>query len=129
MQQNTLIAVQTVLPKEDIPIGTAIVMFTQTLGGALSISIAQNIFTNRLLANLKAVVPDLDPTLVLRTGATDLKNVIESASLSRVLTAYNGAITQCFYVGVALACFSTIGAATMEWKSVKGKKIEMAVAA
>ncbi|KAL1302086.1 hypothetical protein AAFC00_002524 [Neodothiora populina] len=126
--QNTLIAVQTVLPKADVPIGTAIVMFSQTLGGALFISVAQNIFTNRLLTNLKAVVPGLDSSIVLATGATNLKTVIAQEYLPGVQTAYNEAITQCFYVAVALACLSSIGAGFMEWKSVKGKKIEMAVA-
>ena len=36
--QQPLIAVQTVLPKKDHPIGTAIIMLGQTLGGALFIS-------------------------------------------------------------------------------------------
>lgn len=129
MQQNTLIAVQTVLPKQDIPTGIAIVMFSQILGGALFISVAQNIFTNRLLSNLQAAIPDLDPSVVLATGATQLKTVIGNEYLSRVLTAYNDALTQCFYVGVAMACLSAVGALAVEWKSVKGKKIEMGVAA
>lgn len=103
-------------------------MFTQTLGGALSISIAQNIFTNRLLSNLQAAIPDLNPAIVLATGATELKNVIGVEYLPRVLVAYNEAIVQCFYVGVALASLSSIGAALIEWKSVKGKKIEMMAA-
>ena len=33
--QQTFIAAQTVLPLEDVPTGTAIVVFLQTLGGAL----------------------------------------------------------------------------------------------
>lgn len=126
--QNTLIAVQTVLPKADVPIGTAIIMFSQTLGGALFISVAQNIFTNRLLSNLQAAIPDLDPAIILATGATELKNVIGAEYLPKVLIAYNGAIAQCFYVGVAMATLSTVGAALLEWKSVKGKKIEMMAA-
>lgn len=129
LQQNGLIAVQTVLPKADVPIGTAIIMFSQTLGGALFISVAQNIFTNRLLTNLKSAIPDLDPALVLATGATELKNKIGAGDLPAVLTAYNGAITQCFYVAVAMSCLSFFGAVCMEWRSVKGKKIEMGVGA
>ncbi|KAJ9630828.1 MFS sugar transporter [Taxawa tesnikishii (nom. ined.)] len=126
--QQPLIAVQTVLPKADIPIGTAIIMFTQTLGGALFISVAQNVFTNKLLSNLKIVVPDLNPAIVLATGATELKNVIPHEYLAGVLTAYNKALTNTFYVSVALAGLSLLGALALEWKSVKGKKIEMAAA-
>ncbi|KAB8337046.1 hypothetical protein FH972_021350 [Carpinus fangiana] len=126
--QQTLIAVQAVLPLADVPVGTAIIMFSQTFGGAIFISVAQNIFTNQLLNNLKAVVPDLDPSIVLRTGATELKNQIDSNFLPRVVTAYNATLNQTFYVGVAMGALSLFGALFIEWKSVKGKKIEMAAA-
>lgn len=126
--QQPLIAVQTVLPKGDVPIGTAIIMFSQTLGGALFISVAQNVFTNKLLSNLAIMVPNLDPAIVLATGATNLKTVIDPKDLAGVLTAYNGAIVNCFYVSVAMAVVSIFGAVCMEWKSVKGVKLEMAAA-
>jgi hypothetical protein len=126
--QQTLVAVQTVLPAADVPIGTAIMMFSQTLGGALFISVAQNVFTNQLIKNLKTAVPDLDPAIVLVVGATELKNQIEQRYLPGVLTAYNLALTQTFYVSVATATVSIVGAAFMQWTSMKGKKIEMAMA-
>ncbi|KAK5133653.1 hypothetical protein LTR08_007507 [Meristemomyces frigidus] len=126
--QQTLIAVQTVLPRRDIPIGTAIMMFCQTLGGALFISVAQNVFTNTLLQNLKKVVPDLDPAIVLATGATSLKTAIPQQYLGGVQLAYNDSVMSTFYVGVAMATVSFFGAIAFEWKSVKGKKIEMTAA-
>jgi hypothetical protein len=126
--QQTLVAVQTVLPAADVPIGTAIMMFSQTLGGALFISVAQNVFTNQLIKNLKTAVPDLDPAIVLVVGATELKNQIEQRYLPGVLTAYNLALTQTFYVSVATATVSIVGAAFVQWTSMKGKKIEMAMA-
>jgi hypothetical protein len=126
--QQTLVAVQTVLPAEDIPIGTAIMMFTQTLGGALFISVGQNVFTNQLIKNLASIVPDLDASIVLRTGATELKNAIDPEYLSGVLAAYNQTLTQTFYVSVACGTMSIIGAVFVEWKSMKGKQITMAAA-
>lgn len=122
--QQTLIAAQTVLHIDDIPVGTSVIMFIQTLGGALMISVAQNIFTNRLLSNLAAGVPDVDPRIVLNTGATSLAKAIGSQDLRAVLVAYNSAITQTWYVSVAMASLTIFGAVVMEWKSVKGKKIE-----
>ena len=126
--QQTLVAVQTVLPKDDIPIGTATMMFSQTLGGALFISVAQNVFTNQLLKNLRTVVPDLNPAIVLRAGATDLKFAVPKQYLAGVLNAYNLTLTDTFYVSVAAGALSIIGAVFVEWKSMKGKKIEMAAA-
>ncbi|KAH7132101.1 major facilitator superfamily domain-containing protein [Dendryphion nanum] len=126
--QQTLVAVQTALPDDDIPIATSLMMFAQTLGGALFISVAQNVFTNSLITNLKAVVPDLDPKIVLITGATELKSVIEPKYLGGVLVAYNKTLQQTFYVSVATASLSIFGAAFVQWKSMKGKNIQMAAA-
>ncbi|KAF2655353.1 MFS general substrate transporter [Lophiostoma macrostomum CBS 122681] len=126
--QQTLVAVQTVLPAEDVAIGTAIQMFAQTLGGALFISVGQNVFTNQLLKNLKSVVPDLDPSIVLVTGATELKHRVEEKFLAGVLVAYNQTLTETFYVSVACGAASIVGAAFVEWKSMKGKNIQMAAA-
>jgi hypothetical protein len=123
--QQTLVVVQTALPAADVPIGTAIMMFTQTLGGALFISVGQNVFTNQLIKNLASVVPDLDSKLVLTVGATELKHAIPAQFLPGVLTAYNLALTQTFYVSVAAGALSIIGAAFVEWKSMKGKQVVM----
>ncbi|KAI4095682.1 MAG: hypothetical protein LQ339_007171 [Xanthoria mediterranea] len=122
--QQPLIAVQTVMPLEDVPIATTAIIFIQTFGGALFISVAQNIFTNRLVSNLVRDVPSIDPALVLQIGATNLKKAVDPSVISDVLVAYNSAITQTFYVSVATAALSIFGAVAMEWKSVKGKKIE-----
>ncbi|KIW01485.1 uncharacterized protein PV09_07238 [Verruconis gallopava] len=126
--QQTMIAAQTVLPKADIAIGTSIMMFSQTLGGALFVSVGQNVFTNELVKGIKHYVPNLDAGFVLSVGATEIKNRVPPASLSGVLQAYNDALTRTWYAAVALACLSGLGCAFVQWKSVKGKKIEPAMA-
>ncbi|KAL8694157.1 MAG: hypothetical protein Q9218_001154 [Villophora microphyllina] len=119
--QQPLIAVQTVLPLADVPVGTTIIIFIQTLGGALFISVAQNIFNNRLISNLVADVPSIDPSLILQIGATNLKGAVDPAKIHDVLRAYNAALTQTYYISVAMAALSIFGSAAIEWKSVKGK--------
>ncbi|KAF1953927.1 MFS transporter [Byssothecium circinans] len=126
--QQTLVAVQTALPKDDIPIGTALMMFCQTLGGALFISVGQNVFTNQLIKNLASVVPDMNPQLVLSAGATGIKSVVPQQFLGGVLVAYNKTLTQTFYVSVATAALSILGASVVQWKSMKGKDIQMGAA-
>jgi hypothetical protein len=126
--QQPLIAAQTVCSLEDVPTATAIVNFSLMLGGALFISVAQNLFTNRLLTNIARTVPSIDPFIVLKIGAISLRKKVGPENIAAVLVAYNDALMQAFYVSVAMACLSIIGAVGMEWKSVKGKKFE-AVAA
>ncbi|KAJ7764880.1 DHA14-like major facilitator [Mycena metata] len=125
--QQPIMAAQTVLSLQDIPTGTSLIMFAQTLGGALFVSVGQNIFTNKLASGLASNVPGVDPSIVLNAGATSLRDSIDPQYLSAVISVYNDALVNAFYVSVAMACLSLAGALTMEWKSVKGKNIEMAM--
>lgn len=126
--QQPMMAVQTVLDIADVPTGTAVLLFCQTIGGSLFISIAQNVFTNKLLSGLEQYVPGLNPAIVLSAGATNLQADIASKYYQGVLLAYNSALVDAYYVSVAMASLTIIGAAAMEWKSVKGKQIGMGAA-
>lgn len=127
--QQPLMAVQTVLDIDDVPTGTAVIVFMQTLGGALFVSIAQNVFTNGLVENVAKYVPEIaDPHIVLAVGATSVQTVIDKAFLPGVTQAYNDALTKTFIVFTAMSAVSIVGALFTEWKSVKGKNVEMAVA-
>jgi hypothetical protein len=125
MQQPMIVA-QTALKTEDVPSGTAIVMFAQTLGGAVFISVAQNVFQNQLVQNLARYAPDENAERLITAGATMLRTVVSGEALHRVLVAYNAAIVQTFYVAVAMGALSLVGPIFVEWISVKGKKVEMA---
>ena len=62
---------------------------------------------------------------MLGTGATNLRGVVPPQYLPPVIAAYNKALQQTFYVGVAMASLSIFGSLGLEWKSVKKtKKIE-----
>ena len=120
MQQPNL-AAQTVLARQDVPVGASLMFFAQALGGAVFVSIAQTVFTNSLVSGLNKV-SGLDPINVVNTGATQIRNLVPANDLGVVLLAYNGALTDAYKVALATACFSAVGAFTVEWRSVKGKK-------
>jgi len=122
--QQSVMAAQTVLGLNDISIGTAIMLFVQLFGGAIFVSAGNNIFNTRLVSNLLKQVPDLDPQIVISAGATGLRKVVSAQDYPAVLLAYNDALIKAFQIGLILSCLSAIGAAAVEWKSVKDKKIE-----
>ncbi|KAM3499052.1 hypothetical protein MY10362_007664 [Beauveria mimosiformis] len=127
--QQPMVAMQASLQAADVAVGTAIIIFAQTLGGALFICVAQNVFQNKLKEVIGAAnIPGLTLDAVNYVGATGARKHFEGEALAVVLSAYNTAITNCFYVAVALATLSMVGAAFTPWNSVKGKKIEMAAA-
>jgi len=126
--QMPMIVTQTALKTADVPSGTAIVMFSQTLGGAIFVSVAQNVFQNQLLHNIEMYAPGADAAKVVGAGATMLRHVVTGPALKPVLQAYNDAVTQTFYVAVAMGALSLIGPIFIEWLSVKGKKLDVAPA-
>ncbi len=122
--QAAFTAVQTALPLQDVPIGTAIILFSENLAGAIMVSVAQNVFTNQLVKNLRTYVPTIDLSNVSNVGATQIKSQVPQELYSAVLIAYNKSLTQTLYVGVALSCCSVLGVVWLEWLSVKGKKVD-----
>jgi EmrB/QacA subfamily drug resistance transporter len=118
MQQSNL-AVQVVLPKRDVPTGISVIFFFQTLGGAVFVSVGQNVFLNKFLTQL-GDLPGVNPNIVISTGATALKDHVPRELLPRVLEAYNYALTHGpFLVTAIVACLTIFGAIGMEWRSVK----------
>lgn len=121
--QIPFIAVQVVTSEKDMPIANACAFFFNSLGGAISISIAQNIFVNSLKREIPRYAPGLDPMKVIRAGATYVKYVVPARLLRGVLVAYTKAITTAFIVAIATAAMAFVVSWGMEMKSLKGKKL------
>jgi hypothetical protein len=119
--------VQAALPSSDVPQATAIVTFAQTLSGALFISIGHNIFQNELVKNVHANAPGVDVGLLIQGGPTTLRDIVAPDMLSIVLQDYSNALTHSFYVAVATGTLCLIGAFSVEFKSVKGRKLAVRV--
>lgn len=120
MQQAGM-AAQASLGKKDVMTGVSLMFFIQGLGGSIFISIAQQIFDHTLLKNLGSVA-NLDPSVILQAGATQLRDLVVAADLEPILIAYNGALTNVFIIPVACAAASIVAGLTMEWRSIKGMK-------
>ncbi|ROV96151.1 hypothetical protein VSDG_05045 [Cytospora chrysosperma] len=120
--QQALIVVQTVMPLKDIPIGTAVMYFLQTMGGAIFVSAAQNVFANLLVADLSQSVPSLDPQVILQTGATELQKAVQPQYLPDVITAYNKAIVRAFLMAAIMAALTVIGSLAVEWRNIKSTR-------
>jgi len=116
--QTSTLAPQNVLPRADVPIGMAMMFFMQQLGGSVFLSVSQNIFSNSLVTRL-AGVAGLNPEAIINTGATNLRNVVPAADLGAVVEAYNYSLTRVFIMTAALSACIILGAAAVEWKSIK----------
>ncbi|KAI0123359.1 major facilitator superfamily transporter, partial [Xylariales sp. AK1849] len=113
------IAVQTVLPDDDVALGLSITLFAQNFGGALFISVAQQVFSSQVLKNLQGKVPGLTAESLQNLGLIDLGRSSLDAGSQDVLYGLEKSFLQVWYIAVALSCLTAIGSLLMEWRSVK----------
>jgi len=101
----------------------AVAIFFNYLGVAISISIAQNIFSNTLVKQIPLHTQGVDPALIIQAGATHVRQVTPPSQLPGVLLAYNEAVTRALILPIATGALTFIWSLFVEWKSVKGKKL------
>ncbi|KAK3352782.1 major facilitator superfamily domain-containing protein [Lasiosphaeria hispida] len=114
-------AAQTVLPRDEVAIGASLMLFAQTLFGAIFVSIGQNVLDGELVRRL-ADITSVTPQQIQNAGATGLLNLIPLQHHAAALEAYNDSLRVCFQVALVLACVCILGGLGMEWRSVKGRK-------
>ncbi|KAE8349960.1 major facilitator superfamily domain-containing protein [Aspergillus coremiiformis] len=116
--QQTLVAVQTILPMDDIPIGVSLIILAQTLGGTIALSVADTIFTGSLSSSVISRFPQIDRSAVLNAGNRDIRNLVPAEYLDTIMELYNEAIVHTWYISIGLAVASILGVLGMEWKRV-----------
>ncbi|EPS34264.1 hypothetical protein PDE_09228 [Penicillium oxalicum 114-2] len=112
------LAAQTVLPKPDVPSGLALMLFGQLIGAAVFVSVGENILANQLVKRLSGL-PGFNRSLVTSGGVTELLDAIPANLRDTVLHSYNEALRKVFQAGLIISCLTVLGAATLEWKSIK----------
>ena len=100
--QIPFIAVQVVLSAKDMPTGNALAIFFNSLGGAISISVAQNIFSNTLEKQIPLQAPGAMPAVIIAAGASHVREVTPIDQLDGVLQAYNVAVTRSFILPIVM---------------------------
>jgi len=117
-----VIAVQTVLKNEDVPVGAAIVMLFQFAGGSAFLAISQSIFLNEVITSLKAHGIDaIEIQAIIKAGSSNVRNIIGLTDLPSVLESYNTGITSTFYLATAGSSVSFLAGLFLEWRNIKGK--------
>ena len=113
-------AAQTVLPRNEVSIGASLMLFAQTLFGAVFVSVGQNVLDGQLVKRLSGVV-DITTEQIQAGGTTGIFKIIPARYRDVVLKAFSDSLDVCFQVALVLACLAILGALTMEWRSVKAQ--------
>lgn len=120
--QQGMIALQTVLPDSQVAVGMAVLMFLQGLMGSIFISIANTIFDNSLLSEIRSRAPSANAEAVLAAGATAFRNVVSPEQLPEVLEAYAISFDRVFYLAIGLTATTFVTSWGLGWRDVREKK-------
>lgn len=77
-------------------------------------SVAQTVFFASILSNLAALAPN---------GLVDIKDRVGNENLDGALMRYDNALTQEFYIPVALTLLGLVRTVGLEWRSVKRNQV------
>jgi nitrate/nitrite transporter NarK len=119
-----ILTVQVVLSKTNVPTGLVMVMFFQVLGGALAPSIGQNIFTDKLLRNLREV-QGVDGEAVAAAGGRDSRAMVPPQLLGAVINTFNSALRNVFWVAAATPVIAWVVSWVMEWRKLPDSQKEI----
>ncbi|KAL2126645.1 hypothetical protein VTI74DRAFT_477 [Chaetomium olivicolor] len=118
--QQGFTAVQTVVKDDDLAIATAAVVASQSLGGAVFLSVGNSIFQNQLLkATASRALDDIDIKKLIDGGAASFRSLVPADKLPEMLEIYNKALVTVFTVSIPLGVLSALISCALEWKSVR----------
>ena len=124
--QAANLAAQTVLKPKDVPTGTALIFFAQSLGAAVFASVGQNVFLTKFSSQLHLFPPGvLDLERLINVGATEIRNAVPPEWQQQVIESYNYALMQGpMLVCIITACLTFVGSLGVELRSTKEQHIE-----
>lgn len=109
-------AVQVVLSEEDVPSGNALVVFFQALGGALAISIAQNVLSSTLSKKLSSA--GLRVNVSAFAGATEISTKVQPQDQGEVRWAYSDALSATLILPMVAGLLAFLCSLRMENRSL-----------
>lgn len=106
--QAPVVVVQGISPPQDISMAGSIVILIQNLLGGIWVPVGQNIFGNQLMNTIRRLRPEIDPTMVVSTGATEIRRVFSAEDIPAVLEGFMQGLRGAFILGTACASVSVV---------------------
>jgi hypothetical protein len=117
--QVPVMAAQALANNEDIATVTAVLMFFQTLGGAIWVSAAQAGFANKLVQALKETIPAIDVAHVVAVGTTEYRHIFPMDAILGILDSYMDGVTVVFIIILVVAAASFPISLLTPWTNIR----------
>ncbi|KAH8888156.1 MFS general substrate transporter [Thozetella sp. PMI_491] len=120
--KTPVVCIQTSIKPAQISMALSLIMYLQSLGGAIFLTVGNTIFDETLKSELAIRVPNRNPNTILELGATHFRNVVTDAELPAVIASYTEAIDNVFYLVTAIACLVALTAVFLSRGRITRKK-------
>ncbi|KUJ18477.1 MFS general substrate transporter [Mollisia scopiformis] len=117
--QVAIIAIQAVVSGNELSSAMAFIVFTQSLGPAIVLTLCNLIFDESLKSQLSQQVPHANTTQIITAGATGFRAIVDADDLSGVLKAYANSIDRVFYLVAAMAAMCGVVLWGMGWQDLR----------
>lgn len=108
--QVPMLANQALVGAEDLAAATSLTLFVENVGQALFIASTEAAFTNGLVSSLSRLLPTLNPTTVLETGATEIRSAFSGDQVHDILDSYLSGCKTSHFVPMASGGAAVIAA-------------------
>ncbi|BCS21540.1 MDR family MFS transporter [Aspergillus puulaauensis] len=119
--QLPIIVGQALSEPGDITTSTALMLFAQTIGGALLVGAAGAAYTNTLLRKLPITAPTVDPQVVVNIGATQIREVFTPEQVPGIIQAEMDGVHVAFALAIACAGIAALATLGAQRTNLKGK--------
>ncbi|KAJ6119129.1 hypothetical protein N7523_003409 [Penicillium sp. IBT 18751x] len=118
------IAIQNLVPAEQISLAMAIVIFWQNIGASTSLIAANAIFSNSLRHQLQQRIAEIgiSPDIIIDAGVRSIRNLVSGSQLTAVLAAYAKSVDNVMYLGIAVSVAVLVFAPGLGWKDIRKVK-------
>ncbi|GJC86346.1 efflux pump roqT [Colletotrichum liriopes] len=110
--QQPIVVAHNAVESKLSPTAISMMLFSNMVGSALSLAIAQAVFINKLQDNLRSIQGSI--------GATEIRGIVDPSLLPQVLELYSLSIVQVFYMAVAAGVAMVISALVVKWTRIVG---------
>lgn len=122
--QMPILAIQANTAAEITSIATAVLVFSQTFGGAVFIAIANVVFNDKLKNELESRLPGVDAQTIIDAGATAVRKVVSVEDLPEAVAAYAKGVDVVFSVAMGATCAMFVTAWGMGWTDLRKKEVK-----
>ncbi|KAF7933516.1 uncharacterized protein EAE98_003225 [Botrytis deweyae] len=100
---------------DEIATATSMLLFFQSMGGALIVSAAQSLFQNELLNIIPHTNPSISPSSIFSIGASQVQTSFAPKELPGIIAAYMRGIRMAIALSIAMAGTATLVALSQGW--------------